>query len=106
MKRNPSLNELMGSAGSLMEDDEAEIEGFDFEDLKELLGEKMPKIEFTPVGRLRLINALQVRFGNGFRSLPGVQSLLKKFDEEAAFNVKMHEMKMIRGAKSTKKESD
>lgn len=70
-----SLGELMGK-------------GFEhrtkvaFSDLPKLLGEKMPEIKFDRVGRLRLMNALEMRFGKGFRNIPGLKSLLDDFDKE------------------------
>ena len=55
-------------------------------DLPSVLGEKMPEIEFNEVGRLRLMKALQNRFGQGFRNIPGVRSALSEFDEEVRLN--------------------
>lgn len=89
--KNRSLNELMGSAGT-----EAKKRELSLEDLHELLGERMPKLEFHPVGRLRLTTALRQRFGDGWKNLPGVESIMKEFDREADFNVKLQEMKMIK----------
>lgn len=87
----PTMNELMGSSGNKAADKD-----LDLDDLKEILGEKCPKIEFTPVGRMRLTAALRVRFGDQYRNLPGIDGILKEFDKESAFNVKMQEMKMIK----------
>lgn len=87
--RKASLNELMGKG--------AEKSELELDDLHELLGERMPEMEFSPRGKLRLITALRNRFGDNYRSLKGINGILKKFDEEAAFNVKLQEMKMIRG---------
>ena len=87
----PTMNELMGSSGNKAADKD-----LDLDDLKEILGEKCPKIEFTPVGRMRLTAALRVRFGDQYRNLPGIEGILKEFDKESAFNVKLQEMKMIK----------
>ena len=65
--------------------------------LGEVLGERMPKLEFTPVGRLRLTTALRQRFGDNYKNLPGIDNILREFDKESAFNVKLQEMKMIKG---------
>lgn len=92
--KKTSINELMGSAG-----ESGKANGLSLDSLKDLLGDRMPKLEFTPVGRLRLTTALRNRFGNGYRSLPGIDDIMKEFDNEAKFNVKLHEMKMIRGRK-------
>lgn len=66
------------------------------DDLGDILGERMPKLDFSPVGRLRLTSALRMRFGDNFKFLPGISSILKEFDRETAFNVKLQEMKMIK----------
>jgi len=96
--KKASLNELMGSGGS-----KAKSKDLSLSDLGTLLGEKMPKLEFSPVGRLRLTSALRNRFGDGYKNLPGIDSILKEFDKEAKFNVKMQEMKMIKAASKGKK---
>lgn len=80
-----TLSELMGRD-----------EGLSFDNLHEVLGDRMPEIKYTPVGRLRLTTALRNRFGDNYRHLPGVEKLLKQFDEEAKFAVKLQEMKMIK----------
>ena len=77
-KGKGSLNELMGKKG----EDFAQ-HGIEFDDLPQLFGEKMPKLEFHALGRVRLMRALKQRFGEGFRSVPGVEQLMKKFDGEA-----------------------
>lgn len=82
-----SLHELMGKSGG---------KDLSLNDLGEILGERMPKLEFTPVGKLRLTTALRNRFGDEYRNLPGISGILKQFDEEAKFRVKIEEMKMIR----------
>lgn len=87
-----SLGELMGSAGK-----KAESKKLSLDDLGELLGERMPKLDFTPVGRLRLTTALRNRFGDQYKNLPGISDVMKEFDKEAAFNVKLQEMKSIKG---------
>lgn len=88
-----SLNEIMGSSG------ESAKQGLCMDDLPELLGEKMPDIKPNPVGRVRLITALKNRFGNGWRAIPGVRDLMKDFDEQAKFEIKLAEMRMIRAKK-------
>lgn len=89
-----SLNELMGSAG-----ESAKSRKLGLDDLPEILGEKMPDIKHNPIGRMRLINALKNRFGSNWRTLPGVNDIIKEFDKEAAFSVKLAEMRMIKGNK-------
>lgn len=90
--RKTNLNELMGSAGST-----AKTRKLSLDDLGDILGEKMPKLEFHPVGRLRLTSALRNRFGDGYKNIPGIEDILKQFDDEASFRVRLEEMKMIKG---------
>lgn len=92
--KKATLNEIMGKSGA-----KAESRKLTLDDLGDLLGERLPKLEFTPVGRYRLTTALRNRFGDSYRNLPGITDILHEFDEEAKFKVKMAEMKMIRGKK-------
>lgn len=69
-----SLNEMLGSKG--------EKEHFELSDLKEILGENMPELSFDRVGRLRLTQALQQRYGVGFRRIKALKNLIQEFDEE------------------------
>lgn len=55
-------------------------------DLPELLGEKMPEIDYTELGRMRLLKALRVRFGTGFQNLPGIKGIINEFDTELKYN--------------------
>ena len=86
-----SMNEIMGKSGFT-----AKNKDLSLNDLSDLLGERMPKLEYTPVGRLRLTTALRNRFGDNYRNLPGIDGILKEFDDCARFNVKLHEMKQIK----------
>jgi len=72
-----SLNELMGKQGGELT----------LDNLPGILGEKMPEIPLDRVGRFRLSRALKNRFGDGFRNIPGVKSLLKDFDKKMKFDV-------------------
>lgn len=89
--KKTSINEMMGGSG-----ERAKGGSLTLESLKDLLGERMPRLEFSPVGRLRLTTALRNRFGDSYRNLPGIDEVLKEFDAEAAFNVKLQEMKQIK----------
>jgi hypothetical protein len=86
-----SLNELMGKKGGK--------KNLSVSDLPDLLGERMPKIDYTPVGKFRLVTALRNRFGENYRQLEGIESLLADFDRESSFNVTKQEMKMIKPRK-------
>lgn len=88
--KKTSLNELMGKAAQQGE------QHLTLDHLGTLLGERMPKLEFTPVGRFRLTSALRNRFGDNYRHLPGIDNIMKQFDNHADFNVKLQEMKMIK----------
>ena len=95
MSRKATLNELMGSRGS----DGSGSRKLNLDDLGTILGERMPKMEFSPVGRHRLTTALRMRFGDNYRHLPGIDDILKQFDDHAKFEVKKAEMRMITKAK-------
>lgn len=90
-----TLNELMGKAGG----QKGQAKKLTLDDLSDLLGERMPKLDYNPVGRLRLTTALRNRFGDGYRNLPGIDDIMREFDQEAAFNIKLHELKAIKGKK-------
>jgi hypothetical protein len=66
-----SLAELVGK----------DVKDLSFSDLPKILGEKMPEMPFNRIGRFRLTNALRMRFGPGFRNIPGVQNIIKDFDD-------------------------
>lgn len=71
--RRTTLNEILGGSG--------DKRSWGLSDLPNLLGEKMPKLEYHPVGRLRLVRALSMRFGPGYRNIPGVSDILKEFED-------------------------
>lgn len=96
MKYRPlSLNELMGENAN-----QVKTEGMSMEHLSNMLGEKMPDIKPGPVGKIRLLRALRMRFGQSYRSIPGVPELLKDFDEQTNFHVKLAQMKMLKPKRS------
>ncbi len=90
MAKQASLAELMGShaAGS--------GEGLTLHNLPSVLGNAMPDLPRTPIGRHRLLTALQQRFGANFRTLPGVTGLIKQFDDSIALEVKIAHLKSIK----------
>lgn len=69
-----SLGELLGKS--------AEKQDLNLEDLPQILGEKMPELPKNRIGKFRLVNALQNRFGNGYRNIPMVSKIIKQFDDE------------------------
>lgn len=89
-----TLNELMGSSGEVGKSRKLSVS-----DLENLLGERMPKLEYSPIGRLRLTTALRNRFGDNYKNLPGIDDVLREFDDHARFNIKLQEMKQIKPRK-------
>ena len=56
------------------------------ESFKDLLKpEEQPPYDVSPVGRHRMVKALKKRYGETYRSVPGVQKALKSFDGELNF---------------------
>ncbi len=86
-----SLAEVMGSKAAGLKD-----QGMRLSQLPEILGEAMPELPKNPVGRHRLIRALQQRFGSNFRSLPGIKDLISEFDRDLEFERKVATMKEIK----------
>lgn len=78
----PDKTELPATLGEVL-GKKAQISGL--KDLPDILGEKMPEMEFNEVGRLRLLKSLKGRFGEGFRNLPGITGVIKEFDTEMRF---------------------
>lgn len=89
-----TLNEIMGKRG-----EHFHSHGVEFDELPDLLGEGMPKLEFHALGRVRLQAALRQRFGDNWRNLPGIQKLMKRFDDEAETARQHHEIKKRLGRK-------
>ena len=88
-KRKTSLAEMMGSYG-------ANKGKLTLDSLPNILGDGMPELPKTQVGRHRLVRSLQQRYGNNFRSLPGVKDLISEFDKHLDFEKKIAKMKAIR----------
>lgn len=84
--RKASLAEMMGNKAS-------ETQGLRLEHLQQILGDAMPELPKTPVGRHRLMRALQQRFGANYRSLPGIKDLVSEFDGEIEFERKVAQMR-------------
>lgn len=88
-KGRASLSELIGSSGG-------ESGKLTLKQLPEILGDAMPKLPRDRVGKLRLTTALRNRFGHDYRNLPGVEDLLKEFDEEIHFESRLAQLKAIK----------
>ncbi len=93
-KANLTLGEVMGRKG-----ESAHSHGLELSDLPDLLGEGMPHLEFHALGRVRLMRALRTRFGENFRNVPGIQSLIKKYDDEAKIEMAHHLLKRKLGGR-------
>lgn len=89
-----TLAEVMGKRGA-----DFSQKGLELEDLPKLLGEKMPAMEFHTLGRVRLIRALRNRFGNNYRSIPGIHQVLNKFDQQMKIELAHHEIRKRLGRK-------
>ena len=50
-------------------------------DIEKLLGDQMPVLSASPVGRLRLLGALKNKLGQNFKSNQRARTILKDFDE-------------------------
>ena len=87
-----TLQEAMGKSA-----DKAKQGSLSLDDLPDLLGERMPKLEYTRLGRLRLMRKMRDRFGPGFKSLPGMDGVMKQFDQEMGNNEDLHKAKMLIG---------
>ncbi len=67
---NATLGELMGT-------DEIKLDN-----IKDVLGEKLPELPLNRIGKYRLINSLKVRFGPGYRNIPGVSQMIQEFSDK------------------------
>ena len=90
MAKKAGLAELMGATGS------QKAGNLRLEHLPQILGDAMPDLPRNQVGRYRLVRALQQRFGDSFRSLPGVSGLVEQFDKEIDFEDHVEKIKAIK----------
>lgn len=87
-----SFGEIMGGADK---------QSMTLTNLPEILGEKMQEMPRNAVGRFRLVRALQQRYGNGYRNIPGIKALIAEFDEDIEFHGSLDKMKAIKSKKET-----
>lgn len=90
-----SLAELMGKSGAMQA-----AQGFDLSRLHEVLGEATPELPRNPVGRHRLVRALDQRFGPNWRSLPGTKDIMAQFDSEVEFENTAARLRSIKYTRS------
>jgi hypothetical protein len=88
-----TLSEIFGSKGEEFSSGKAHLS---MDDLKELLGDGMPKIRHTQGGKLRLVRALQQRFGDNYRNIPGIESFLTEFDDDIKHKMTVAKLKIRR----------
>lgn len=65
----------------------------DLKPIESVLGEDMPKITPTPLGRYRLIHSLTMKFGQNYRNIPKAMKALEHFDSEHRFFKLMRDMR-------------
>lgn len=87
MSKKVSLSEIMGSAG---------VQGLSLKALPSVLGEAMPDLPRNSLGRYRLVSALRQRFGDNFRSLPGVSGVIQEFDNEVDLEDRVQRISAIK----------
>lgn len=61
-----------------------------------ILGEDMPHITPTPLGRLRLTAALRNKFGASYKNIPHVADAIQHFDNQHAYFKKIRSMKGVK----------
>lgn len=86
-----SLAELMGKDGA-----KSSQGGLTLEHLPQILGDGMPDLPRNALGRHRLVMALRQRFGDNFRSLPGISGLVSEFDGEVEHEKKIAKIRSIK----------
>jgi len=74
--------EMPATLGEVMGNKVPQDKQLTMDDLPALLGDVVPDIEFNLVGRMRLLTALQKRFGDSFRNIKGAKEVLADFDKE------------------------
>lgn len=90
MSKKASLAELMGGIGA------QSAENLSLKQLPKILGDAMPDLPRNSLGRYRLVSALRQRFGDNFRSLPGVSGLVEQFDKEIEFEDRIERIKAVK----------
>lgn len=90
--RRPSLAEMMGVTAS----QSGQAGTLTLKQLPKILGDGMPDLPKNQVGRHRLVRALQQRFGQNWRSLPGVKDLVKEFDRDVDLEMRVAKIKQIK----------
>ncbi len=60
--------------------------------IKAALGEEIPEITPTPLGRFRLVQALRHRFGDSWRTIGKAKQALQHFDSEHDYFRKLRKL--------------
>lgn len=61
--------------------------------IRAVLGDETPELEPTALGRLRLLGALERKFGANYRNKPGVPQALSHFDKELSYFQKIRRIR-------------
>jgi hypothetical protein len=60
--------------------------------IKEVLGEDIPDITPTPLGRYRLVQSLKAKFGENYRNIPSARKVMDHFDSEHDYFSKLRKI--------------
>lgn len=63
----------------------ATVPEMDLKPIHAVLGEDTPAISPTPLGRMRLLNALKAKFGANYRNIPQASKALDHFASEMRY---------------------
>lgn len=74
---------------------QSQLPQMDTAPIEAVLGDDMPEISPTPLGRLRLVTALKSKFGPGYRNVPQASKALDHFDTEKAYFEKLRQVRGI-----------
>lgn len=74
---------------------QSQLPAMDTGPIEAVLGDEMPELSPTPLGRLRLVNALRSKFGPGFRNHPSASKALSHFDSERSYFEKLRQARGI-----------
>lgn len=66
---------------------------FDDEPIRQLLGDRMPILARSSVGRIRLLRALKMHFGESYHTFEGAKKVIDHFDNEVDHLIKYIKIK-------------
>lgn len=89
--------EKPATLGELIGRPDGSPETLSMADLPALLGDKLPELPPNRVGKYRLLNSLKLRFGAGFRNIPGVKNIISEFDKNVETENVVRANRLARG---------